>query len=293
MQYLFKGNPNNNLNSLLMKTFFIALFSLLSLSCSEMRKSGTQESKDHIIVDEETENLLQLDDRMAVETSVDAVDAWSEEVEILLPFPYRIYDCDPTESIDSTWMELYVENDTFFIDNADFSIIEGMDDCSGYPTKTIQTERNTLVFFNIPTLKAGRVNNIEVEQKRVWPNEQIQIVFDNTSYQLRAEGEVLSSETVVFSNEIGPEKWQEVADYRLFFSSGNGEELLLFDILAFHYTFVELLFVGDIDGDGKLDFIFSNPLHYEEKRVTLFLSTYTDQDIGLRKVAEIAVGFDC
>lgn len=181
-----------------------------------MRKSGTQESKDQIIVDEETENVLQLDDRMAVETSVDAVDAWSEEVEILLPFPYRIYDCDPTESIDSTWMELYVENDTFFIDNADFSIIEGMDDCSGYPTKTIQTERNTLVFFNIPTLKAGRVNNIEVEQKRVWPNEQIQIVFDNTSYQLRAEGEVLSSETVVFSNEIGPEKWQEVADYRLF-----------------------------------------------------------------------------
>lgn len=84
---------------------------------------------------------------MAVETSVDAVDAWSEEVEILLPFPYRIYDCDLTESIDSTWMELYVENDTFFIDNADFSIIEGMDDCSGYPTKTIQTERNTLVFL--------------------------------------------------------------------------------------------------------------------------------------------------
>lgn len=62
---------------------------------------------------------------------------------------------------------------------------------------------------------------------------------------------------------------------------------------AFNDTFVELLFVGDIDRDGKLDFIFGANKNYEEERVILFLSSKAENGNLVKKVSEIAIQFDC
>ena len=61
----------------------------------------------------------------------------------------------------------------------------------------------------------------------------------------------------------------------------------------FHDTFIKTLFVGDIDRDGKLDFIISNPLDYEESSTLLILSSQIKNDDIEKSSFEQALQFDC
>lgn len=115
-------------------------------------------------------------------------------------------------------------------------------------------------------------------------------IFNNVTYALRAEGKILSSEVHVDGDK--QEVFKEVENYKLYLTVGNKEQLLLTE-KSFNDTFVILLFAGDIDGDGKLDFIFEANRHYEEERVVLFLSSKAKSGEAVKKVSEIAIGFDC
>lgn len=44
-----------------------------------------------------------------------------------------------------------------------------------------------------------------------------------------------------------------------------------------------MLFAGDIDGDGKLDFIFGANRDYEEDRALLFLSSKAENGEAVKK----------
>ena len=48
----------------------------------------------------------------------------------------------------------------------------------------------------------------------------------------------------------------KVKNYRLYLTVNNNSEALVISEDSFQDTFVELLFVGDINRHGKLDFIF-------------------------------------
>ena len=51
----------------------------------------------------------------------------------------------------------------------------------------------------------------------------------------------------------------------------GGDEQLVLDIPHFNDTFVKVLFVGDLDGDGNLDFIFDTSEHYGQKKTYTYL----------------------
>ena len=88
--------------------------------------------------------------------------------------------------------------------------------------------------------------------------------------------------------------WEDkVEDYKLYISAENGPETLLMEQNSFNDTFVELLFIGDLDRDGKPDFVFSANRDYEEDRVVLYLSSRAKAGKAGEKVSEIAVQFDC
>ena len=58
-------------------------------------------------------------------------------------------------------------------------------------------------------------------------------------------------------------------------------------------AYFRLLFARDLDGDGKLDLVLSLPLHYENLRVVLFLSSCGPQVLQIGKAAEIVDDFSC
>lgn len=215
-----------------------------------------------------------------------------DDFSILLPRSYRTYEVNPASSLTNKWIDLYEDNGEYYLAKADFKIEKGFDECSGDSLQSIIPKNKTIVFMDYPGLKLGKIQSLKINKHKVWPKEKVTYTFNGINYVLRAEGKVLSEDKTDSEND-GDKVFKNVAHYKLFLTAGNGAEKLLLSEESFNDTFVELLFAGDIDGDGKLDLVFSASRDYEEERVILFLSSKAKNDDVMKKVAEIAVQFDC
>lgn len=223
----------------------------------------------------------------------DSVVALDKNIKILIPRSYRNWDKNNrANDLNNNWTELYSKNGKYFLDKANYKIEKSYDECSGDSTKIIIPKNETLLYINTANIPLGNINSLAIKKNKIWPKEKINFLFNNTEYTLRADGEVLSSEQVT-SEEGQSELYQNVKNYKLFISTKNSPERLLLNIENFNDTFVKLLFVGDIDQDGKLDFVFDASRDYEEERLILYLSSPAKNGNLVKEVAEIAVQFDC
>lgn len=213
------------------------------------------------------------------------------DFDILLPTRYRDWEeRNPADDLTEKWIDLYEKDGKYFLGKADYKIERGFDECSGDSTKTIQPKNKALILLENDNLKLGEIQAVKFVKNKIWPTEKMSFRFNDVDYSLRAEGKVLSSERV--HTDHGIEIFQNVEDYRIYISANNGPEHLFLNQKSFNDTFVELLFIGDIDRDGKPDFIFGANRDYEEERVLLYLSSDQEGKI-IKKVSEIAVQFDC
>lgn len=218
---------------------------------------------------------------------------FKNDFDILIPRSYRTYDGkNPVSSLTEKWLNLYEENGEYYLGKADFKIEKGFDECSGDSLKSILPNKTTVIFMDDPELKAGKLKSLKINKQKVWPKEKVTYVFNGVTYVFRAEGKVLSEEKISGSDDK-EEVFKNVQQYKLYLKIGDNAEKLLLAEDSFHDTFVELLFAGDIDNDGKLDFVFGASRDYEEERVILFLSSKAKNNEGVKKVSEIAVQFDC
>ncbi len=212
--------------------------------------------------------------------------------EILLPFEYRDWeDKNPADKIDKNWLALYQKEGKYYLDKANYTIKRGYSPCSGDSTKIIEAKNKTLLFINDTNLKSGEITSINFDKNKICPLEQTSFQYHNIQYKIRAEGDIISSENVHTDN--GLERYCEVENYRLYISINNNIESLFLEETTFNDTFVELLFVGDLDSDGRLDFIFEANRHYEEERVIVYLSSIANKEEIIKKAAEVAIQFDC
>jgi len=262
----------------------IVLVSVL-FSCKETDKKQPVK-----INEKKTDTTTQVTDGVA---EVAKEEDFKSEFDILLPRSYRTYEnVNDASALNEKWSELYEENGEYYIGKAKFKIEKGFDECSGDSTKVILSDNKTLIFIDDPKLKVGKLKSLKIDKKRIWPGEKSTLNFNNVTYNLRAEGKVRSQYKVHTDNNK-EEIFKEVEHYKLYLTAGNASEKLLLTEESFNDTFVELLFAGDIDGDGKLDFIFGANRNYEEERVLLFLSSKAETGAVVKKVSEIAVQFDC
>lgn len=217
---------------------------------------------------------------------------FKNDFDILLPSEYRDWE-NKNVAIDlnNDWLDLYQDNGTYYLGKVDYTIKRGYSECSGDSTQIINSKNNTILFINNSNLKLGEIKTAELNKNKIWPHESLTFNFGNDKYTLYAEGKVLSSAKV--HTEHGEELYQNVADYKLYLSKNNGKKSLFLQQESFNDTFVELLFIGDIDKDGKPDFIFSANRNYEEERVLLYLSSKAKERKLIKKVSEIAIQFDC
>jgi len=229
----------------------------------------------------------------AVESDITEDADFKSDFEILLPRSYRTYDNEnPANALTEKWIDLYEENGEYYLGKSKFKIEKDFDECSGDSLVSIMPENKTILFMDYPELKAGKLKSIKIKKHKVWPNEKVSFSFNNVNYTLRAEGKVVSDYKTE-PDEDGEKVFKNVENYKLYLTAGNNAEKLLLAESSFQDTFVRLLFAGDIDGDGKLDFVFSASRNYEEERAILFLSSKAKNEEGVKKVSEIAVQFDC
>ena len=211
-----------------------------------------------------------------------------ESIKILVTtHGYRDWeDKNETDILTTDWIDLHQKKGVYYLSKADYKIERYVDDCSGYNTSVIHSKNNTLLLINKPDLKLGEIKNITIKKKHIWTNEKVTYHFNNIEYTLRAEGEIISPEKEHLDEN-------NIKNYKLYISTNNSVETLFLEEASFNDTFVELLFVGDIDNDGKLGFIFGASRNYEEERVILFLSSKAEKEKIIKKVGEIAIQFDC
>lgn len=213
------------------------------------------------------------------------------ELRILLPTTYREWEGNyPVDHLTRDWVELYRKNGKYYLQKADYTIEKGSDECSGSDTKTIVTKKDAVLLINLPDAGLGEISSVKIPKNKIWPKEKTSFQFNGTTYYLRAEGEILSGEETIDSGE---DRFHDVKNYKLYISTGTTAETLFLEQESFNDTFIELLFAGDIDRDGKLDFIVSASRDYEEHRVLLFLSSKAKAGGLIKEAAEIAVQFDC
>jgi hypothetical protein len=207
---------------------------------------------------------------------------------------YRIYEGseDPSKILNKEWIDLYEENGEYHLAQVDYKIEDGYNECAEIPTKTVVSKRNSILFLNFPFLKVGKIENLKITQAEIWPKETVQYSFNNQKYLLKGYGDITG--TQVQSNELGHEEiFHDVKNYKMTYSFNSGPEISMFKAEQFNNTFIKTLFVGDIDRDGKLDFIISNPTDYEENSIMLILSSQI-KDQGIEKSKyEQNVQFDC
>ncbi len=83
-------------------------------------------------------------------------------------------------------------------------------------------------------------------------------------------------------------------DYYLYISQkGKPEKQQLLTISEVQGTVPEILFIGDIDGDGLPDLLINATSNYENRRLVLFLSSFAGEKELLHLVGEDPYWFDC
>ena len=266
--------------------FLLLLF--LIISCKDEKEIVTPQKESVIVVKSVPSDTLTVQKNEIIDISNS-----KDWFKVLLPNSYRIFDNeDPTKSLTNDWFDLHEKEGKYYLERATYNITKGFDECAGVDTKTIETNRKTILLLDYSKLSAGEVTSLPIAKKYIWPKQQQLFSFNNHSYKFRAEG-VIEDNLKLKSDTDDETLWGKVKNYKLYLSFNNKSEVLIISEDDFQDTFVELLFVGDIDRDGKLDFIFGANRNYEETRVILFLSSKGQDNIPIQKVSEISIQHDC
>ncbi len=115
-------------------------------------------------------------------------------------------------------------------------------------------------------LKELKVDVCALENTILFPNETMTVNFKGTEYTFWAKG-------IKQKAENGD--WYEVRNYRIYLTAmkdGKLTKTLLLAHAGFSDYLTEILFAGDIDGDGKLDLIINTSNHYNVFVPTVYLS---------------------
>lgn len=175
-----------------------------------------------------------------------------------------------------TWLGLFKENDDYCLRSTKIKIRrvrDGVIDEIGEKTgKSVRVNGKHIPIFlvkNAELLKAGKIKtvfyNSSDEDSTSLQNGFVRnYEINNYKYILRVEGEVNSS--------------------KLTLESGSKKQIL-FSLDRMRDATWNLIWVGDLDGDGKLDIYADLPTFYNFSERRLFLSSQPENDKLIKQVA--------
>lgn len=219
----------------------------------------------------------------------------NEEVSIFIDGGYR--GSEPSEfewMLQGDWYDLYKNESTneYILEKSDITIVKNYDDCLMDST-TFVTSRDAIAMINGLHFKNFKIKSFTPDITTVEPGKKLVFTFNNIEYTLRADGIYTDENNVYIVNDfIINQSHNEIINYKLYLYSQNKKQLLI-SVPQFNNTFVQILFIGDLDEDGKPDFIFDTSRDYEEKRVTLFLSSPAQDKEIVVPIDEASYVFDC
>ncbi|WP_418696413.1 hypothetical protein [Bacteroides sp.] len=211
------------------------------------------------------------------------------EIDILLPAGYRdsqLSDFDHMYS--EAWYDFYQGADSsFYMNEATIKLENFYDGCIGDSVPSVSSGRENSIVLIKGIVPQDSLMETKPMPGTIFVGVEYEFEFHNQKYLLRGDG-------VLDDDKESNDGWNAVKNYKLYLSkAGADEEQLLIAMPEFQDTCVELLWMGDMDLDGRPDFIFDVSGDYESKAVVLFLSSKADEGSLVKCVGRSEYVFDC
>ena len=126
-----------------------------------------------------------------------------------------------------------------------------------------------------------RLEPAPLAKKQLYPGDTLRIMHAGVDYELFATGD--KKPVGGGSDEL------EVRNYKLYVAAtihGQKRKTLLVAQPDFDDQMIQLLFVGDIDGDGILDLLIDTSRHYNVSSPTLYLSKPASTEDVVKRVGQ-------
>lgn len=138
---------------------------------------------------------------------------------------------------------------------------------TGWEIQTINKDTSLILIEGINLLTAHNIEEAILSKKQIFPGDTLKINYLNIDYKIFATG----GKKEIQGN---PEQF-EIWNYKLYLMAtieGLERKSLLVAQPNFDDQMINLIFAGDIDGDGILDLIIDTSRHYNATSPTLYLS---------------------
>jgi len=144
---------------------------------------------------------------------------------------------------------------------------ENEDEKTGWEVQTLIKDSCLLLIEPEPFLADRTIISFKLKTNEIYPGDTLSFTYLGVDYTLFATGDKKKNQ---FNTD-----YLEVSNYKLFLtikSKGEIRKSLLVAQSRFDEAMIDILFVGDIDGDQLLDFIIDTSSHYNAMSPTLYLS---------------------
>lgn len=242
---------------------------------------GCKTSPDSNTVIKDTSTIKTEDDKVITNLDKSGYPGDSINLVKMLQTDYVFHEEEvwPTAHQDK-WMGLFKKGDSYYLANTRIQTLKAHDALLDEDTTTktgweilVQHDDTCLYLIeSVSYLQERAVQSLSLSNTTILPGEQVKVQYNGVTYELSATG-----------RKVKDGDYFAVSDYRLYITAtvnNVSKKQLLVYIPAFEEKMINILFVGDIDGDGKLDFIIDTSYHYNLTRPTLYLSKPTsDQEL--------------
>jgi hypothetical protein len=166
------------------------------------------------------------------------------------------------------WMGLFKSDTGYYVGATTIDIYHVKDEIvddddnkeTGWRVITEVSDTALLLISGVDSLYNHVVKRIELKKNELYPKDSVTFVYDSVAYSLYATGD--TTHTGIYN-------------YRLFIKAtvkGEQKVQLLTAQRSLDATMINILFIGDIDGDHVPDMIINTSNHYNMYLPTLYLS---------------------
>lgn len=271
----------------------LLFISLLLLSCGQKTE---QKEQDQTL----SENMEDL-----IEQEPEIIDSFKgvaiTNPQILIPNVYRDESGKDLSQLDDSWKELYFDEseNKWLVDKASFKISRDFDECAGDSVTFVLSARKAILFFKGIETPLNEIKTVMPIVQTMAPERQFDFKFNSEEYSLTAKGKVKEYGGPYFSSEeiagFEDEIYQDylIDDYSLSLNKKGDRSQEIIGLKELAFICPQLLWIGDLDMDGKPDFIFDTAEENRTYNVELHLSSQAEDDKYIIKVAEVYSSNDC
>lgn len=155
------------------------------------------------------------------------------------------------------------------------------DDKTGWEIKTMNQDTAYMLIAGLDFLKNRKIEPFNLPKHQLIPGDSLQFNYLGVEYCIYAAGNKRKHD------EDGV--WYEIWNYRLYLAAkinNQWKKDLLVACPSFDDAMIDLIFAGDIDGDGLLDLIIDTSNHYNGTTPTLFLTKPAEKGHLIKVVGE-------